>query len=167
MIKLIVAVDEKNCIGYKNHLPWKTKSELKVFNKITQNSVLVFGARTFFSLPDDFDTSNREIWVLTYYQPFEIPENKKLRPHRVFFDSGPATAAMLKCDKDIFICGGRFLYLDYWQITKEVYVSVINGTYKCDTYFEYIDKSQLIPENIIHQEAEFTTYKYEHINHER
>ena len=49
-IGAIVALDNKNGIGYDNKLPWKLKGDLKRFKEITvgnRNNCIIMGKNTF------------------------------------------------------------------------------------------------------------------------
>lgn len=63
MIKLhmIAAVALKtNAIGLNGELPWKNSDDLRVFKKITDNSVLIVGKRTAEKLPE---LPNRTLFI--------------------------------------------------------------------------------------------------------
>lgn len=59
----VVAMDEKNCIGVDNQLPWHLPADLQHFKHITQGGVIVMGRKTFDSLGRLLP--NRSHWVLT------------------------------------------------------------------------------------------------------
>lgn len=59
----VVAMDEKNCIGVDNQLPWHLPADLQHFKQITQGGVIVMGRKTFNSLGRLLP--NRSHWVLT------------------------------------------------------------------------------------------------------
>lgn len=59
----VVAMDEKNCIGVDNQLPWHLPADLQHFKQITQGGVIVMGRKTFDSLGRLLP--NRSHWVLT------------------------------------------------------------------------------------------------------
>lgn len=50
MIKAIVAYDKNNAIGKNNQLPWKLKDDLKHFKKVTKDSIVVMGRKTYESI---------------------------------------------------------------------------------------------------------------------
>ena len=59
----VVAMDQKNCIGVDNQLPWHLPADLQHFKRITQGGVIVMGRKTFDSLGRLLP--NRSHWVLT------------------------------------------------------------------------------------------------------
>ena len=50
-MKCIIATDMYNGIGKNNTLPWKNSKDLNRFRELTENSTMVMGSKTFFSLP--------------------------------------------------------------------------------------------------------------------
>ena len=50
-MELIVAIDTKNGMGYKNKMPWRCTEELKIFNMKTKGATLLMGYNTAINLP--------------------------------------------------------------------------------------------------------------------
>ena len=66
MIKLILAVDAGNAIGWKNgDLPWKLPADLARFKALTTGHVVVMGRKTFESLSRPNGLPNRRNIVIT------------------------------------------------------------------------------------------------------
>jgi len=59
---LIAAVDFNRGIGYQGNIPWYIKEELKYFKKVTGNSPIIMGRKTWDSLPKK-PLPNRETWL--------------------------------------------------------------------------------------------------------
>jgi dihydrofolate reductase len=51
MVQVIVAMNEKGGIGYKNRLPWDCKEELDIFKRKTLGKTLIVGRKTAEHLP--------------------------------------------------------------------------------------------------------------------
>ena len=49
-ISIIVARSKNNVIGNNNLLPWRLPSDLKNFRRLTQNSVVIMGRKTYESI---------------------------------------------------------------------------------------------------------------------
>ncbi|WP_322935392.1 dihydrofolate reductase [Mycoplasmopsis felis] len=160
MIKLILATDLYGGIGYLNKLPWNIPNELKLFNKITQNAILLMGLNTYLSLPSSFDLKNRKIIVLSKY--IDFPKHIKINQilntqeqiNNIFFK-------YRENKKDLFICGGKSVYEQFYNKANIIIISVINNIYKTDTKISFINKNKLIDENIIYKDKDFITYQYE------
>ncbi len=66
MIKMILAVDHGNAIGWKNgDLPWKIPADMKRFKELTTGHTVVMGFNTFKSLGRTAGLPNRKNIVLT------------------------------------------------------------------------------------------------------
>ena len=50
--ELLVAMSENGIIGDKNKIPWHIPEDLIRFSKMTKNSIVVMGRKTFYSLPN-------------------------------------------------------------------------------------------------------------------
>ncbi|RLZ08374.1 dihydrofolate reductase [Acinetobacter sp. 2JN-4] len=59
----VVAMDQKNCIGKGNALPWHISADLKHFKAITQGGVVIMGRKTLESMGRALP--NRVNWVIT------------------------------------------------------------------------------------------------------
>ena len=72
MINIIVAMTKDQGIGYNNKLPWYIPDDLKRFKKLTSNSVIVMGRKTWDSLPIK-PLPNRINYVLSKNQVITEP----------------------------------------------------------------------------------------------
>ena len=59
----VVAMDQQNCIGKGNDLPWHISADLKHFKEITQGGVVVMGRKTLESMGRTLP--KRVNWVIT------------------------------------------------------------------------------------------------------
>jgi len=120
-MEVIVAVDKNFGIGKNNSLPWRIPSELRIFKEKTMNNVVVFGRKTFESLPK---LKNRICYSLSR-------SNKELTLENIL---------SVYSDKlvKVFVGGGSEIYRSAFEsgLVKKVHMSMINEEYDCDTYFE-------------------------------
>ena len=115
-----MAVSEDGCIGVNGKLPWNIPEELRLFKKLTANSTLIMGRKTFESLPKKL--TNREIVVLT--KQIDYGDGS-------FFVSDNIHSAVEKArtlGKPIFIAGGAEVYKLACQIDEEM--ALIKSTIK-------------------------------------
>ena len=52
-MEAIYAIDLNNGLSKEGIIPWKSKKDLKFFQKKTINNVVIMGKNTYFSLPDE------------------------------------------------------------------------------------------------------------------
>ena len=66
-INLIVAMCKKFGIGKNNTIPWDIKADRKKFKEITENSIVVMGRKTYYSIDEKVrPLKNRYNIVLTH-----------------------------------------------------------------------------------------------------
>ena len=134
MIELIVAMDENGGIGYKGSLPWNIKEELKIFKEKTINKTLILGRKTVEMLPH---LSGRDIICVTYRPELYKNNSKTIWKNKpIDFVSNLDTLSNLY--EDIIIAGGSDIYHMAFNISnfvQKIHLSIIKGTYDCDTYF--------------------------------
>lgn len=134
-MNLIVAIDTNNGIGINNALPWKFKSDLKYFMKLTKgsgNNCVVMGKNTFLSIGKPL--TNRTNIVLS----------SSLTPHEntLIFQNFSHLKEYFNSHKydQIWIIGGLQIYQLFLQnnLIQNVYITHILQTYSlCDTFFPY------------------------------
>lgn len=143
-IYIIVAVDENNGIGKNNRLPWSFKKEMKYFTNRTtktenpkKQNMVVFGQKTWESLPEKFrPLKNRKNVILTYNPDYKAEGA---------FIAGSFEEAFDLADENIeriYILGGGSVYkamISNPRLTG-IYQTKIHHVYDCDTFFPEIPK---------------------------
>lgn len=152
MISLIWAMDESNLIGANNKMPWHVKEDLIYFKNITKNHIVVMGYNTYLSM-------------LGYYKDKPFPYKKTyVLTHKDLTDDRVCVVhdkeSILKLEDDIFIVGGKSLYMLFINDAKYLYISYIKGVHTGDTYIDFLDLNDfdLIKENITEQ-VRYTVYE--------
>jgi len=112
-IYLILATTTNGGIGYDNKIPWKNKTDLKYFSKLTKtgNNAVIFGKNTFLSVKK---LKDRDIFVLT--KDKSIPNS---------FDN--LNDILERCSNydNVWIAGGAQLYDDFLKN----YSNLLNGIF--------------------------------------
>lgn len=128
-IKLIACIDENGIIGKKNQnkMLWKLPEDLNHFKEKTENNVVVMGFNTFVSLDLKF-LKNRYNIVLV-----NRPTRFVNRSDGEFISIKNFNIDKIKerfPDKDIWIIGGLSIYNEFINKVDEIWLSVINKSYK-------------------------------------
>lgn len=142
---IIVAMDTDRGIGKDGTLPWHLSGDLKHFKQLTcttddpnkQNAVIM-GRKTWESIPPNFrPLPNRLNVVLT--------RNKKRKLSEGVFSADEFKKAfhvlegpeLLTSTKKIFVIGGAQIFEVALAspFCEELYITHINGTFQCDTFF--------------------------------
>jgi dihydrofolate reductase len=135
-IGLIAAYARNRVIGNDNKLPWKIKEEILLFKKITQNSIVIMGRKTYDSI--GFPLKNRINFVIT---------SSPIKNDHVYsfstIDDCLDFCKKLNLNKDILVIGGQSLYSYFLNnnLVSYMYLSEINKEYLGDAYFPFFDES--------------------------
>jgi dihydrofolate reductase len=135
MIAIIVAIDQDNCIGKNNKLPWHLPEDLKHFQAITTGKTVIMGQATFESILGYLGKPlpNRKSIVLTFDKEYKVPEG-------VFIYHSIESALEARQKEDVFFIGGASIYKQAMNIADTLYITHVNcKTEGCDAWFPMID----------------------------
>lgn len=132
MLKMIVAHDKENGIGKDNQLPWHIPEELSRFASLTRgngNNAIIMGRKTYESIGRALP--KRTNIVLSSTMTCGKANNI------LVFSSKKETIDFLNNNTfdDIWIIGGSFVYKEFLDSVDELYVTEIDKTFECDTFF--------------------------------
>jgi dihydrofolate reductase len=140
MIKAIMACDRNGGIGNNGTLPWPHFSEdFAHFKRETIGYCVVMGSTTWKD-PDMPKPMPRRINVVVSRNP---TEDMYAKAHHVIRGQDIAEQIVRLHDElnsgagvDVFIIGGRGLVEQCWNIIEEWWLTLIPGTYECDTHLD-------------------------------
>lgn len=139
---LIVAVCNNNGIGYKGHLPFTYKEDLRNFSKVTRgcgNNAIIMGRTTWLSLPNRVGLHGRDNFILSQSMDFEqvMPDGYICKTFKNIELLDLFLYEKNKYD-DIFIIGGADIYKQYLkkEMIKRCFVTYINEDFTCDTFID-------------------------------
>jgi dihydrofolate reductase len=139
-IKLIAAVDELFGIGFNNDLLIKSSVDMKHFKELTSNGIVIYGRKTFESLPNQKPLPNRINVMLTRNSEYEVPANvikmKSVENILNHYNSG-------KQDKDIWAIGGSEVYQQFFPYVEEAHITIFHKQ------MEFVDK--WFPHEYLHE----------------
>ena len=125
-ISHIVCMDKFGIIGINNKMPWHIPTELKYFKSVTEDSIVIMGSNTFYSIGHPLP--NR----------INIVISKKLNledtPELYVRDSIENAIDLawylgLKEKKNIFIIGGSSIYEQTISYINKAYITVLDVSY--------------------------------------
>ena len=155
---IIVAYCQNRGIGINNTLPWKIRSDLKKFYKLTTGNgknAIIMGKNTWKSIGSKPLKHRKNIVVST-----TMEENDKciVKPS--------LNKAISYCNKNNFdeswIIGGQKLYetaMKTYDI-DEIYVTEIYEDFDCDTFFPCIPDNYYILYDTVWKQENEITYRY-------
>ena len=129
-LALIVVMTSEQVIGADGKLPWHLKDELKQFKKLTKNSTVIMGRRTYESIGSPLQ--NRKMIVLSRSM-------SRIHGASVCKSIKEALTLAMKAEMPIFILGGQEVYQRTLPIASELHISWIKKPYPGDVYFPNFD----------------------------
>mgnify|MGYP001283150027 FL=1 len=155
---IIVAVDNKNGIGYDNTIPWYEPDDLKHFSKTTKgdfNNAIIMGSKTWESLPVK-PLKNRDNLILSR-------KNHSNGDGFYHFKNIKDVIEYCKSKKydEVWVVGGSEIYKLFLDnnLIDNIYLSRVSKEYECNIFFPNIpDNFQLIKKKSINNNIELEIY---------
>ena len=125
-MKLIVACDPSGGIGFQDKLPWsKIQGDLPRFKRLTYNSAIVMGRKTWESLTKK-PLPNRINLILTSQAFLSLP------------DDTFTISNLDQVTSEAWIIGGAQVINTNWDHINEVHLTVTYDHYVCDTFIDLL-----------------------------
>jgi dihydrofolate reductase len=139
-LKMILAVDDEWGIGLNNSLPWDCKEDLLNFKKLTVNSAILMGKRTWESLPTKPLNKRYNIVLSTT----EVSGADLTLDYNSSTLMKTLNEYMNTTNNDIWVIGGSTVYKQFIDKIDYLYITRITGKYNCDTFFNPFEYEQFI-----------------------
>jgi dihydrofolate reductase len=123
---MIACLDAENGIGKDGKLLCHLPSDLRHFKETTQGHICVFGRKTYESLPKR-PLPKRKTIVLTNDKDYIDTDIKVV--HSI------DDVLRMSAKNEIFICGGGFLYEQFYEFTDKMILTVVDKSFGADTFF--------------------------------
>lgn len=167
-IALIVAVAENGVIGRNGGLPWRMRSDLKLFRQKTMGKPVVMGRKTFESLSGPLDgrylivlSKEGGRWVCSPYDVYPQLD------WREAVELAEASANKSLAD-EIMVAGGASVYELALPYASRIYMSAIHATVEGDTHFPLFDpEAWREVSRVYHRRAKGDDYDWSEIVWER
>lgn len=144
---LVAAVAGNGVIGLRGSLPWKVKSDLRLFRRLTLGKPIVMGRRTYVSIGKPLDgraniviTRNRDFASEGVEVGYSMSEAVRL---------AEAAARRLGAG-EICIIGGGEIFAEVLPRADRLHVTHVDAKPEGDAYFPPIDEQQWLE---VHREA--------------
>lgn len=135
-IILIAAVAENGVIGRAGGLPWRLKSDMQHFRKLTLGRPVVMGRKTFESIGKPL--KDRTNIVISRDPNFAAP-GILLAPSLEAALARAREDARLRGADEIAVIGGAEIFRDAMPIADRLEISVVHACPEGDTFFPSID----------------------------
>jgi len=137
-IVLVAAIGENNVIGRNGQLPWRLKSDLKHFRKVTLNRPVIMGRKTYESIGKPL--GGRTNIVLTR-------DLGLIAPAAVLATSLDAALAYARQDAEkrgvdeIMVIGGSDVFADTMEQADRLEITHVHASPAGDAFFPPIDSA--------------------------
>lgn len=140
----IVAFCKGFGIGFQDKMPWSIPEDMEHFKELTDNSIVIMGRKTYFSIPEKNRPLKNRVNIVLTNNPKEYEKEKS---NDVIFIT--CTYQNIVCASSIigkerninkvFIIGGESIYREflsgYCNLISKLYVTYIDKEYQCDKHF--------------------------------
>ena len=137
ILSAIVARSLNGVIGVDGDLPWRLRSDLRHFKRITLGKPCIMGRKTWQSLP--FPLPGRPNLVLTRDHSFQA-EGAEIFSELSAIVGRAAELAGLSGQDEIMIIGGAQIYSALLPWTGRIYETVVDATIEGDAFFPTLDE---------------------------
>lgn len=153
MTTIVVAMGEKNEIGFENQLLWHLPKDLKHFKEITSGHPVIMGRKTYESIG----------------KPLPNRTNIVVSRKNDWFEEGILIVGSIKeaikfakkIDEEIFIIGGGKIYEQTMDIVDKLEVTLVKADLEADTFFPKIDsKVWKKTDEVCHEKDEKNQYDF-------
>ena len=131
----VVAMDQKQCIGKANALPWHISADLKHFKEITQDGVVIMGRKTLESMGRTLP--NRVNWVITRDPEWHF-EGVKVAHSIEEALNGALTDAQHAEKASLFIIGGGEIFTQTLAIADRLELTHVDLDVQGDAHYPKI-----------------------------
>lgn len=157
-IVLVAAVAKNRVIGRQGKIPWHIKDDLLHFKKLTTESAVIMGRKTYESIGKPLP--NRTNIVMTR-------RPRRLKDVREVYNKNQALAVALEFSKDIYIIGGENIYREFLPLAKKMFLTEIALEVSGDTHFPEWAKKEWIEVSRINKEDQSQDIKYSFVEYKR
>lgn len=153
MTTIVVAMGEKNEIGFENQLLWHLPKDLKHFKEITSGHPVIMGRKTYESIG----------------KPLPNRTNIVVSRKTDWFEEGILIVGSIKeaikfakkIDEEVFIIGGGKIYEQTMDVVDKLEVTLVKADLEADTFFPKIDpKVWKKTDEICHEKDEKNQYDF-------
>ena len=146
----VVAMDNQQCIGKDNDLPWHISADLKHFKEITQGGVIIMGRKNFDSIGRALP--KRVNWVITRNPNWSFDGVKVAHSIEEALKNSIKDVQSSEKPTTIFIIGGGEIFQQTIDIMGDVFYPAIPAAFKKVASEQHIDDKTGIA-------FEFATYQ--------
>jgi dihydrofolate reductase len=157
-ICLIVAVSQNGVIGRDNDLPWKLRSDLQRFKRLTMGHTILMGRKTFESLPKVLP--GRKSIVLSRDENFRVAH-----PDVTIARDVGSALSQISAEELVFVIGGANIFAQLIPLATDLMLTRVLKRIEGDTYlppFDLADWQLIASEDLTADEFNEYATRFEH-----
>ncbi|KCZ92815.1 dihydrofolate reductase [Hyphomonas johnsonii] len=139
-LSLIVARGRNNVIGVAGQLPWRLKSDMMFFKRVTMDHPIIMGRKTWESLPKH-PLPGRENIVMTRDWTYDAPGARVYSSFPAAMNAAKAVAKRTG-KREVFVIGGEAIYTLALPLADRVYLTDVDAAPEGDAYFPPLDAQE-------------------------
>jgi len=163
-IHAIVAVDEKNGIGFSGKLPWSNqKEDMARFRDLTICRTIIMGRITAENIWQKFGSGlpERRNLALSTDPELDLPGFQ-------IVNSIEASLDAVLDQEVLLVIGGGKIYRLFWDHIERLFLTKIHHAFECDTFFPELDMNEWSLDKEEHFQADSrNTYDYSFFTYNR
>lgn len=132
----VVAIDQQNCIGKGNDLPWHISADLQHFKRITQGGVVVMGRKTLESMGRALP--KRVNWVITRDQDWTFDGVKIAHSIEAALEQAVHDVIASEKPDSIFVIGGGEIFKQTLNIVDRLELTHVELDVQGDAHYPVI-----------------------------
>jgi dihydrofolate reductase len=132
-VVFIVAIAENGVIGQGNAIPWRLKSDMQRFRKLTMGKPVVMGRKTFQSLPKPL--AGRTNIVVTRDAAFEAVDALVATSFEHAYDAARGDA-LRRFATEIMVIGGAEIYAQWMPRADRLEITEVHARIDGDVRFQ-------------------------------
>lgn len=137
-MKAIIAIDRLGGISKNDDIPFNSRSDLNRFKKLTLNSNIIMGRKTFDAIlkRNNKPLEKRLNFVITRNK--ELLQNKHEYGANVRFITIEEASSIV--ESDTWIIGGKEIYTYFEPFINEWHISRFYKDFECDIHYDIYDR---------------------------
>ncbi|WP_424627595.1 dihydrofolate reductase [Bradyrhizobium sp. SYSU BS000235] len=164
-IVFVVAVAENGVIGLDNAMPWRLKSDLQRFKKITLNRPVIMGRKTFASIGKALP--GRTNIVVTRDRTFQAPGVVVATSLEAAHDIAQGDA-LRRFVTDIMVIGGAELFSQWMHMAERLEITQVHATPDGDTFLAPVSPKEWAEvARVRHAKGENDTADFSYVTYKR
>ena len=137
-IHLIWAQDSNGGIGKDGKLPWHISEDLQNFKKITSNSTIIMGRKTWDSLPDSFRPLPERVNIVMSRDTGWLAEGAET----ALYEGRAIELAFAEGSEECWVIGGSQVYEMFLDRVDEIHLTTVHTNDSGEVKFPEWDRNE-------------------------